>query len=215
MAYAITSEDMIAICLLLADFDPEMGIGDVIRRAEEYQECESGNFGESEYDFSKAFFWFGDRWIKWEDAIPRGPWKLSDVPLKKWITPLLTHYQDIYFNDEGEHWTALPEERKRPNVSELPWCQRKGQKLKDVSGQRRQLMQKFFSDPANFQTEKISELLCLLGWRKELLSYYLFPRMIYKGKGVPLEWGCGNTIRWRYVLEDSVTDNDLKIISNG
>jgi len=158
-----------------------------------------------------AFFWLGLElgWIKLEEALPRDPWKLSDVPLKEWITPLLTHYQDIYFNDEGEHWTALPEERKKPNVPELPGCQQKGQKLRNVSEQRRQFIQKFFSDPANFQTEKISELLSLLGWRKELLLYYFFPGMIYEGKDVPLEWGCGNTIRWRYVLEDSMTDNDL------
>ena len=211
MAYAITSEDIIAICLLLVDFDPEIGIGEVIRRAEEYQKSESGNFGESEWDFRMAFFWLGLElgWIKLEEALSRGPWKLSGVPLKEWIIPLLTHYQDIYFNDEGEHWTALPEECKRPNVPKLSGGQRRDQKLRDVSEQRRQLMKKFFSDPANSQTEKISEFLCLLGWRKELLLYYFFPGMIYEGKDVPLEWGYGNTIRWRYVPEDSVTDKDL------
>jgi len=66
MAYAITSEDMVAICLVLADFDPAMSMGEVIRRTEEYQENESGYFGESDRDFRNAFFWLGlgIGWIK-------------------------------------------------------------------------------------------------------------------------------------------------------
>jgi hypothetical protein len=104
MATATLSQDILAICLVLADGDIHLPMEEVIRRAEDFQEIHDRHFGISQRDFRGLFLQlpsldayklllFGDCQRSQED----------DARLRDCILDILSHY-DAYFNDEGEHW---------------------------------------------------------------------------------------------------------------
>jgi hypothetical protein len=104
MAIATLSQDILAICLVLADGDIHLPMEEIIRRAEDFQETHDRHFGISQRDFRGLFLQlpslddyklliFGDCQRAPEDAA-----RLHDC-----VLDILSHY-DAYFNDEGDHW---------------------------------------------------------------------------------------------------------------
>ncbi len=100
MAAVILSQDILAICLFLADGNINLSLGEVIRRVENYQEVQNRHFGISRSDFRGLF----QMLISWELGIKSFGDELDDIKLSYIITEILK-YHDGYFNDEGEHWT--------------------------------------------------------------------------------------------------------------
>ncbi len=66
MVYSISSEDMLAICLILSDYEASLSTDNVFQRVLSYQQSQSDYFGESDNDFKMVFIqqgvelgWFG------------------------------------------------------------------------------------------------------------------------------------------------------------
>ena len=95
MAASILSQDILAICLFLADGNIDLSIEEVIHRVEKYQEEQDRHFGISRSDFRNLFHML----ISWELRIK----EFDDIKLSDIITDILM-YQYAHFNDEGENW---------------------------------------------------------------------------------------------------------------
>ena len=103
MAAAILTEDFLAVCLYLVDGDVDARLEQIIARAEEYQEHSNRHFGISRSDYRSAFYALSFE-VHTEKGIGDYKETLERYPfLRQWIDPILA-YEDVYFNDEGEHW---------------------------------------------------------------------------------------------------------------
>ncbi|MEJ2431329.1 MAG: hypothetical protein P8075_20810 [Deltaproteobacteria bacterium] len=120
MAAAILTEDFLAICLILANGDLGTRLEEVICRARVYHERGVGNY---------------------EEMLTINPL------LRHWINQILS-YEDVYFNDEGEHWW-VPEGAVPSEVN-----------LK---------MRNFFSDTNNHDSQTVMRFLGGLGKDSSLL----------------------------------------------
>jgi hypothetical protein len=107
VARDIPSSDVLAICLIFADCDLDISMGKVIQRADEFEESEHRFLGTSLGDFRMSFYWLVynlnliENLSEFEELVPG---LLEKITLREWIKPIL-HYNDLYFNDEGEFWT--------------------------------------------------------------------------------------------------------------
>lgn len=200
MGHGISAEDMAAILLLFSNGDLEMNIGELVERVENFQESQNGFFGVSCRDFRLAFYQLGMA-LQYEMG---GEWPKcflpSGDPLKEWIGPLLTTYDYVYFNDGGEYWHLLLDRRKE-RIPHPDFWQRRDAELTHVSDQRRSIMGEYFRNPASLRSKKASEILGMLGWQKEIFSYYFFLGKIDDDEDGPLCWDFENRIRWRYVFQ--------------
>lgn len=105
MAYAIRSEDLMAICIVLAEGDIDVDLSSVIARVESLQRDCGDHFGVWETDFRMSFFWLGYRNELYELNAIKPDGEVADFaqPLSAWLDRLLG-WREVYFNDEGEHW---------------------------------------------------------------------------------------------------------------
>ena len=200
MGHGIGAEDIAAILLMFADADPAMNMGEVMERLERFQESQNGFFGVSCRDFRLAFYQLG---LELKMQMAGDDWPdcfISDNdPIMVWIISLLNTYDHVYFNEGGESWYRLSD-LKKADVGEADFWEERDEKLGRVSSQRRAIMTDYFSHPNRLQSEKSRALLYKLGWRWEILLYYLFPKRIDIERG-PLGWDFQNIIRWRYVFQ--------------
>jgi hypothetical protein len=153
LAYAITSEDFLAICLILARGDTDLSTEEIIGRAEAYQEKVAGQFGVSNSDFRMAFWWLGIEvgLLKWDSMTESGQvLAFQEIPLRQWIPPIL-QYADVYFNDEGEYWSGIPY---------------------DPPSYRYRLMYQFFNNRANNSPEEVLRFLAKFNWGNDLLERF-------------------------------------------
>lgn len=148
MGYGILSEDMLAICLLVAKGDVTMPMGEVVYRVEEFQR-EHGFFGVSDTDFRSAFMHlaeFAGNGTKTREDIylkSENPREIFDsLFLRDFIMPVLG-LCGIWFNDEGEAWE---------HDDEYPptW--------------RNRLLKEYFSSQEISGPENVMEFLHLFGW---------------------------------------------------
>jgi hypothetical protein len=163
MAYAIMAEDMLVLCLFFAKGETRTPMGEVIRRAEAYQDKTGHHYGTSNRDFRHVFKIMCP-------AAGRGRWKWQSYPvddepfiffkglrLLDFINPMLRqHY--AYFNDSEEWWEN--EEYMRPSDRNL-------------------MIRHFFAKPRNNTPEKVMEFLYENGWEESLLDDAMSPS-IYK-----------------------------------
>lgn len=102
MSYALNSEDVLAICLILARGDTGAGMDQVMGWVAEYQEAVGDTFGTCEGDFQLLFTDLGLRsgLIEWKDVsrMLSGLEIFHGVPLRRWIRPVLQQ-QEACFND--------------------------------------------------------------------------------------------------------------------
>jgi hypothetical protein len=198
MAHALASEDVAAMLLWFADGDPEMDLAEVLDRVEAFQAAKGGFFRITERDFRNAFWHLG-RELEFE-MDPEDPWCFlpEGDPIRKWIVSILTTYDDVYFNDEGEHWTRLSERRKETAVDPDFWEKREA-KLRRISDKGRSVMLGCFRDPERSRPDRIMEMLAILGWNREIISGYLSSGCLMADEEGPLDMDRQHTIRWRYV----------------
>ncbi|MHB1000840.1 MAG: hypothetical protein ACYC27_16485 [Armatimonadota bacterium] len=92
MAHAISSENFIACCLILAAGDVNINTEQVILNAECYQKREDRHFGVEDTDFRMAFVWFGltERFFTFME-IDHMEIVLRAIPLIRWIEPMLSY----------------------------------------------------------------------------------------------------------------------------
>jgi hypothetical protein len=200
MGHGIGAEDMAAILLLFADADPAMNMGEVMERLERFQESRNGFFGVSCRDFRLAFYQLGmELKMKMAGDDWSGCFIPDSDPIMVWIISLLNTYDHVYFNDGGESWHRLSDLEK-VDIGEADFWEERDERLRRMSSQRRTIMTDYFSNSNRLQSEKTRELLHKLGWRWEILLYYLFPERIDIERG-PLWWDFQNIIRWRYVFQ--------------
>lgn len=99
MAAAILSQDILAICLIVAKGNIHLSLEEIIRRVENFQEVHNRHFGISRSDFRGLF----NMLLSWELRIKSFFDEIDDIKLID-IIPDIIKYHDAYFNDEGEHW---------------------------------------------------------------------------------------------------------------
>ncbi len=99
MAASILSQDILAICLFLADGNIELSIEEVIHRAENYQKINDRHFGITRSDFHNLFHY----WFIFDLGIKQLDEGIDDVKLKDVVIDILA-YHSSHFNDEGEYW---------------------------------------------------------------------------------------------------------------
>jgi len=102
MAASILSQDLVGICLILCKGNTSIDLEKMIRLAEEFQNNNNRHFGISRSDF-RCLFW---NLLHWDLGIKK---EFNQVNLSEIILNILG-YHDVYFNDEGEHWTTRDNE---------------------------------------------------------------------------------------------------------
>jgi|GEM_PF-1578631 len=117
MSFGITAEDMVGICLVLADGNMMLSMEDVILQAEDFQKIKGIHFGVSWDDFRSCLFWLGYESGLYDlnEVGENGEFpEMFQLPLLYWL-PLILTYHVVYFNDEGESWSCFsdyPDNRK-------------------------------------------------------------------------------------------------------
>ena len=104
MPAAILSQDILAICLLLADGNIDLSMEEVVHRVEIFQEDQDRHFGITRYDFRGLF----NYWFMFDLGIIHCDEGIDGIKLKDVAIDVLT-YHDAHFNDEGEYWTKEKE----------------------------------------------------------------------------------------------------------
>lgn len=148
MSASILTEDVLAICLILADGNVNASMEQIICSVEAYQELSDRHFGITRSDFRNSLHFlfhngFPDEpgWCDYEETWCRKPL------LRHWIT-LILNYDELYCNEEGEHWYphegAVPSEHNR-------------------------MMRRFFSDTNSDDPESVMRFLGGLGKDRSLL----------------------------------------------
>jgi hypothetical protein len=117
MAYGICSEDMAAICITLAGGEIGLSMREVVRYGAAFQQERGDHFGTSDNDFRRCFYLLGVENRIYPLGALGADGRLPaafDLPLSVWCGHML-RWHDVYFNDEGEHWTRWPQNRYAEN----------------------------------------------------------------------------------------------------
>ena len=136
MATTTLTQDILAICLLLADGDTDTSLEQIINRAEEYQKIENRHFGISRRDFRNLLRML----VSWELRLKNFSESLDDIKLHDVATSIL-EYRDVYFNDEGEHWCK----GKKTDIDEINYFFGYASPTQENNGPLRHQMKHFFS----------------------------------------------------------------------
>jgi hypothetical protein len=153
MSYGITAEDMVGICLVLAEGNVMLSMEDVILKAEEFQEIKKIHFGVGYEDFRNCIIWLGieNDLYKMTEVVKIGelpnPFKL---PLLYWL-PLILSFHAVCFNDEGESWQHFSEDGIPDN---------------------RRYVHSFIAEIVPLTPDKIMARLDRLGFDRDYLSRY-------------------------------------------
>ncbi len=145
------SEDLFAVCLLLAGGDTGKCIEEVIVLVEKYQLENDRHFGIARDDFRSLFYQLGVdlEVITYDDILKGGVQKiLMGIPLQSWISNIL-EYEDTYFNDEGGNWCKSETGEVSP---------------------RNQLMRVFFGSCTNPASGEVMDFLLKNGFSRNLLE---------------------------------------------
>ena len=99
MSNTILTVDLVSVGLLLSNCDIEISLRELFRKVEEFQNLNSRIFGTSDEDFSSSIrvLLFSEMSIVLNEEC------LDKITFKE-IIPEMLKYNDVYFNDEGEHW---------------------------------------------------------------------------------------------------------------
>jgi hypothetical protein len=140
MAAAILSQDLVGICLILCKGNININLEEMILIVEEFQEKNNRHFGISRSDF-RCLFWM---LLNWELEIKK---EFNQVRLSDVISNILDYY-DVYFNDEGEHWTGRDKEFSDYEICHRYWYgYDKNEYCKKVTAKK--IMKEFFKNQRN------------------------------------------------------------------
>lgn len=102
MAHGILAHDFLAVCLIFSDGDIRVPVAAIAKKAEQFQKSTKRRFGVTDEDFTAAIFM-----LTFHEGLLDNPDKDLERLLLSDIIPLILKYDEIYFNDEGEHWNCL------------------------------------------------------------------------------------------------------------
>lgn len=110
MVKTVLSQDILGVCLLMAEGNLDMTLGEIAVRVEQWESKSNRYFGTGSPDFSnllRRLVYRGGDSENWQNHI-------NEVTLKESALKMLS-YEDVYFNDEGESWHSR-EEFKNPEI---------------------------------------------------------------------------------------------------
>ena len=190
MAYGMPAAEFLATCMIMANFDLDMSALEVIAKAEEYQNSTGREFGEGRGDLRGASYEL--IWAWRPEGVGQGqmgdPQKLlARTPLRDWIG-LILRYDHVWFDEEGESWSAEPEDKEWPeNVkSRASW--------RDASGKRHERMiRDYLGDPlkikASLRFNRSFRKIFETGHYSRADIHRLFKRSRYAREGAVAELG--------------------------
>ena len=120
MGKCTLSQDILAVCLVLADGDIDLTLAEVVRRAEGYQERADRHFGISTSDFRGLMCQLlppGSCWA----CVARMEGVGEEVRLREVIGDILG-YHDGWCNDEGEGWIPAEPMNFRGESQAMDMC---------------------------------------------------------------------------------------------
>jgi hypothetical protein len=97
MPAAILTQDLLGMCLYIGNGNVNISLEHLIQRFESFQEKYNRHFGISICDLRFLFYWL----IVQELELKK---ELEQVRLVEIMFEML-RYRNVYFNDEGEHWS--------------------------------------------------------------------------------------------------------------
>jgi hypothetical protein len=160
MAASILSQDLVGICLILCKGDTLMDLEEMIQKAEEFQNNNNRHFGISRSDF-RGLFWM---LLNWELGIKK---EFNQVRLSDVISNILD-YHDVYFNDEGEHWTRRDNEISVYEIFHRYWYgYDKNEYCEKVTIKKR--MKEFFKNQRNPDPKVVIQVLDRLKFDDNIL----------------------------------------------
>lgn len=137
MANSILSTDFISIGLLLSDSNIDITIEELTEKVKTWQTQNKRIFGFTEDDFINALLILVLSDLNFENDL-NDFYKLTFREL----IPKILHYNEVYFNDEGEHWLETVE-YEDSDLSRFFCLNRKAYKAKM---QTKEAMQLFFEN---------------------------------------------------------------------
>jgi hypothetical protein len=152
MACSIASEDLLAICLVLADGDLSLDTGEVMRRAIAFQQERGSHLGTCESDLFLALVWLGLTSRLWRFGPTGDPVEmLQRVVLGQWVEPILAQ-RDVWLDEDGEDWT--------------PWG-------RDAPSERNAAWRAFFAAHPDPAPAEVRDWLASEGWSRERVASFL------------------------------------------
>jgi hypothetical protein len=104
MANSILSTDILSIGLLLSDSNIDITIEELAEKVTSWQTQNNKIFGVTEDDFINALLML----VMSELNLENGMNDFYKLTFRE-IIPKILHYNEVYFNDEGEHWLETAE----------------------------------------------------------------------------------------------------------
>jgi hypothetical protein len=104
MACDVPSSDLVAFCLMISGYDPEISADRLIQQVEKYQHSHACNFGIDSDDFFMALSWLAvNTDLCLFSEIDHIEECFAHLTLRELI-PLMLRYEGVYCSDEGEYW---------------------------------------------------------------------------------------------------------------
>jgi len=102
MAASMTASEILDLCLFFAGGDTDVTLAALAEQAESFQMAYDRHFGISRTDFRCALFRLVlENGYLSDQTEPNQ--LLDDKQLTDWV-PIILRHDEVYFNDEGEHW---------------------------------------------------------------------------------------------------------------
>jgi len=137
MANSILSTDIISISLLLSDANIDITMEDLAEKVTSWQTQNKRIFGVSDDDFMNALLML----VLSDLNLDNGMNDFYKLTFRE-IIPKILQYNEVYFNDEGEHWMETVE-YKDSDLARFFGLTRKAYKSKM---QTKEAMQVFFEN---------------------------------------------------------------------
>lgn len=189
----IPAAEYLGICLIMAEFDLDMSMLEIIDRVEAFEEAYDLEYGTWQYDFRGACYHiincdFWDDYCRLKESM-EGKAEHEDylrrATLRDWIKPILQR-DHLWCNDEGCSWGRYPEDGDWPEEKKrlVEW--------KDANGElqdrfvRGLLDDRFLIKSSMRFNRRIRELFCEeFPERQEIVRF--FGRSLY-GRLIPYYW---------------------------
>ena len=162
MAPSILSSDIICIGLLLSNANIDITIEYLEEKVKSWQIQNNRIFGTTEDDFMNALLIL----IMSELNLENGMNDFYKLTFRK-IIPKILHYNEVYFNDEGEHWLEIVEYED----SDLIRFFKLTRKAYKVKMQTQKAMQAFFenSKTGSIASNQVNDFLAGHGITNQVL----------------------------------------------
>lgn len=170
MASIIRSSDILAICLILSDYNLDADVAKVIGNVESYQKENDCFLGTGPEDFRNAFFWLAyNAGLVDLSNYDEFPEIMKNVSLRELVRPLLSTCE-LHCNDEGEYWEGKYSLLDSQNNNRDNWFHDFNN---PVDTQYEYQIRNFFKVPKNLTNQSVMAFLREYNDEQKLLSVCL------------------------------------------